>query len=93
MPSPIMFTEAAFLFGPGLAVRRSMPCPAGRQFETLAKMHGIDSGKLDPTTRRDAAQKCTRCAARKACRRWLRTGDFDYAGDPRCPNIALLRRS
>ena len=92
MPSPIMFTEAAFLFGPGLAVRRPMPCPADRQFETLAKMHGFDSGEIDPTTLRDARATCARCACRKACRRWLRTGVFDYAGDSRCPNIALLRQ-
>ena len=91
MPSPIMFTEAAFLFGPGFARRRPMPCPAGRQFETFAKMLGSDVDRLDPAVLRDAAGTCGRCACRKACRNWLRTGVFEYAGDPRCPNAALLR--
>jgi hypothetical protein len=91
MPNPIMFTEAAFLLGPGFATRRSMPCRVGQQFETLAKMLGSDIGQLDPVVLRDAAETCGRCACRKACRRWLRTGVFEYAGDSRCPNIALLR--
>ncbi len=91
MPSPIMFTEAAFLYDPILAARRPMPCRAGRQFETLAKMSGVDIDRLAPATVREAMQTCSHCASRKACRRWLRTGVFDYAGDPRCPNVALLR--
>lgn len=91
MPSPIMFTEAALLSERGSARRRPMPCPAGRQFETLAKMLGSDTGRLDPAVLRDAAAICGRCACRKACRRWLRTGVFEYAGDSRCPNAALLR--
>jgi Family of unknown function (DUF6455) len=91
MPSPIMFTEAAFLFGPGFATRRPTSCRVGRQFETLAKMLGFDIGQLDPAVLRDAAGTCARCTCRKACRRWLRTGVFEYAGDSRCPNAALLR--
>jgi hypothetical protein len=91
MPRPIMFTEAAFLFSPDFATRRRMPCRVGRQFETWAKMQGFDIGQLDPTVLRDAAERCARCACRKACRRWLRTGVFEYAGDSRCPNVTLLR--
>jgi len=86
-----MFTEAGFLFGPDSAVRRPILCRAGRQFETLAKMYGFDIGQLDPTALRDAAGTCAGCACRKACRRWLRTGVFKYAGDSRCPNARLLR--
>jgi hypothetical protein len=91
MPSPIMFTEAAFLFGPGFTARRPMPCRVGQQFETLAKMNGFDTGQLDPAVLRGAARACAGCGCRKACRRWLRTGVFEYAGDSRCPNVALLR--
>jgi len=74
MPSPIMFTEAAFLFGPGFAMQRPTPCRRGREFETWAKMHGFDIGQLDPALLRDAVETCARCSCRKACRRWLRTG-------------------
>ena len=91
MPSPIMFTEAAFLVGPSFMTRRPIPCRDGQQFETFAKMHGLDISQLDSTVLRDAAETCARCACRKACRQWLRTGVFEYAGDPRCPNAALLR--
>jgi len=86
-----MFTEAAFLSGPAFAMRHPMPCRRGREFEILAKMHGCDIAQVDPAVLRDAAETCARCACRKACRRWLRTGVFEYAGDPRCPNVALLR--
>jgi hypothetical protein len=91
MPSPIMFTEAAFLFGANFEARRPMPCRDGRQLETWAKMQGSEIGRLDPAVLRDALGTCARCACRKACRRWLRTGVFKYAGDSRCPNAALLR--
>src|SRR6266702_156943 len=91
MPSPIMFTEAVFLFGPGFAMQRPMPCRRGREFATWAKMHGFDIGQLDPALLRAAVETCAHCSCRKARRRWLRTGVFEHAGDPRCPNAALLR--
>ncbi|HVC57338.1 MAG TPA: DUF6455 family protein [Stellaceae bacterium] len=91
MPSPIMFTEAAFLFGPAVAAPRPMPCRSGQQFQTLARMEGTDLSRLDPAAVREAVEICARCACRKPCRRWLRTGVFAYAGDSRCPNAALLR--
>ena len=91
MPSPIMSTEAASLFGPGLAAPRARRYCAGVPFETLAEMAGGDIHQLDPTVLREAVGKCAHCATRKACRRWLRTGIFQYTGDPRCPNAALLR--
>jgi hypothetical protein len=80
MPSPIMFTEAAFLFGANFEARRPMPCRDGRQLETWAKMQGSEIGRLDPAVLRDALGMCARCACRKACRRWLRTGVFKYCG-------------
>ena len=92
MPSPIMFTEAAFLLGPGIAAPRARRRCADVPFETLAEMEGVDIRRPDPAALREAAAKCARCACRKACRRWLRTGAFNYAGDPRCPNATLLRR-
>ncbi len=92
MPSPIKLTEAAFLFGPDFAVRRPMPCRVDRQFETLAIRCGSDMGRLESAVLRDAAGICARCGCRKACRRWLRTGVFKYAGDPRCPNAPLQHR-
>jgi len=91
MPSPIMFTEAAFLFGPGYAAPRARRRCADLPFETLAAMEGVDIRQLDPAVLREATEKCGRCACRKACRRWLRTGAFQHAGDPRCPNADLLR--
>jgi hypothetical protein len=90
MPDPFMFTEAAFLLDSSFAMPRPRPCRADRIFQTLAEMEGVDLGQLDPAVVRAAAERCKRCACRKACRRWLRTGVFHYAGDPRCPNIALL---
>ena len=92
MPSPIMLTEAAFLISPGFAAPRVRRCRTDRQFETLAKMEGVDIHQLDSAVLREAVGKCARCACRKACRRWLRTGAFQYGSDPRCPNAALLRR-
>ena len=91
MPSPIMSTEAACLFGPGFAEPPARGYCAGVPFETLAAMAGVDIRQLDPAVLREAMGKCARCASRRACRRWLRTGTFQYAGDPRCPNAALLR--
>ena len=91
MPDPFMFTEAALLLDDGFAMPRPRPCPADRIFQTLAEMEGVDLGQLDPGVLREAVERCNRCACRKACRRWLRTGVFRYAGDPRCPNMALLR--
>ena len=85
-----MFTEAAFLLSPELAPRPRRRCPPGRQFETLTQMQGLDLNRLDPALLREAADKCANCACRKACRHWLRTGVFTYAGDPRCPNARLL---
>jgi hypothetical protein len=90
MPSPIMLTEAAFLSGPGFAAPRARGCRTDHEFETMAGMAGVDVRQLDPAVLREAVGKCARCACRKACRRWLRTGAFHYAGDPRCPNAALL---
>jgi hypothetical protein len=87
-----MFTEAAFVLGPSFAVQRARRCRVGREFETLAKMHGVDIDQLDPVLMREAIGRCAQCSCRKACRRWLRTGVFQYRGDPRCPNAALLRR-
>jgi hypothetical protein len=92
MPSPIMSTEAAFLAGPDFAAPRARGCRADVPFETLAEMAGVDVRQLDPAVLREATGICARCACRKACRRWLRTGVFKYAGDSRCPNAALLRR-
>jgi hypothetical protein len=90
MPDPIMFTEAAFLFSPEFTSRSKRPCPPGKQFETLTEMQGLDLNQLDPAVLREAAERCANCASRKPCRHWLRTGVFAYAGDPRCPNAALL---
>jgi hypothetical protein len=86
-----MSTEAASLFGPGFAAPRAKRYCADVPFETLAEMVGVDTRQLDPAVLSEAMGKCARCATRKACRRWLRTGIFQYAGDPRCPNAALLR--
>jgi len=91
MPSPISFTEAACLFGPGFAAPRARRACADVPFETLAVMEGVAIRQLDPAVLREATENCARCACRKACRRWLRDGVFKFAGDPRCPNAALLR--
>ena len=92
MPNPIMFTEAAYLFGPGFAAPRARRACADPPFETMAETAGIDTSELDPAVLREAREICARCACRKACRSWLQTGVFDYDGDPRCPNAALLHR-
>ena len=47
MPSPIMLTEAAFLIGPGFAAPRVRRCRTDRQFETWAKMEGVDIHQLE----------------------------------------------
>ena len=90
MPDPIMFTEAAFLLSPEFAPRSKRRCPPGKQFETFAEMQGLELNELDPDVLHQAAARCATCASRKACRHWLRTGVFSYAGDPRCPNSGLL---
>jgi hypothetical protein len=90
MPDLIMLTEAAFLLSPEFATRNKKDCPAGKQFETLAQMVETDLNRIDPAVLQEATNTCARCASRKACRRWLRTGVFAYDGDPRCPNAALL---
>ena len=91
MPDLLMCTEASALFVLTVESRSAVHCTRGKQFETFAEMQGIDIDRLDPDMLHEAAQKCTVCACRKACRRWLRTGVFEYAGDSRCPNITLLR--
>jgi len=90
MPDPIMFTEAALLYGPPFATRRERRPGSTSEFEIFAKMRGLPVGQLDPTTLRQAAEGCSQCACRRACRRWLRTGTFNYSGDSRCPNAGLL---
>lgn len=92
MLSPIMFTEAAFLSGPAFTAPLRRRVSRHRMFETLAAMSGIDVARLGSETLREAAGKCRTCACQKACLRWLRTGSFDYSGDPRCDNAALLHR-
>jgi hypothetical protein len=91
MPEPIMFTEAVFLLSPEFAPHAKRRCPSGKQFERFMQLQGVDREHLDPAALQKAAERCTRCACRKACRHWLRTGAFAYAGDPRCPNAGLLR--
>lgn len=90
MPDLLMFTEAAFLTGPRFATPHPRHVSSNRVFETLAEMEGVDIDRLDPAVLRNAKVACAHCAAHEACRRWLRTGIFKYAGDPRCPNAALL---
>lgn len=92
MPDPVMFDEGAFLYSSGFAAPRPRRCRTSRIFETLATMEGVDISRLDPVSVHKAKLTCAHCACREACRRWLRTGVFQYAGDPRCPNAALLRR-
>lgn len=92
MPSPIMLSEAAPMFGPSFTARTGVRCRNGEQFEILARMHGVDVAQMDPVVFREAKDSCADCACRKACRNWLRTGIFEYSGDPRCPNTALLRQ-
>jgi hypothetical protein len=90
MPDLIMSTEAAFLLSPEFITRNKRDCPAGKQFETFTQMQGVDPSRIDPAALQEAIDTCARCASRKACRQWLRTGVFAYDGDPRCPNAALL---
>ena len=90
MPSPIMFTEAAFLYGPPLMTPREKKYRPSGEFETFARMRGVDLGRIDPVTLNQARERCGQCACQTACRRWLRTGVFSYSGDSRCPNAALL---
>jgi len=85
-----MFTEAAFLLHPEFKSRAKGHCRPGKQFETFMAMQGLDPDRLDASALRDAAESCSQCACRKACREWLRTGSFAYPGDPRCPNAGLL---
>jgi hypothetical protein len=67
------------------------PADAGRQFVTLAEARHVDLCRIPPEALREASWKCIRCEIRAPCKRWLRTGTWDYDGDPRCPNAALLR--
>lgn len=90
MPSPIMFTEAAFMYGPPFATPRERRQRVEREFDTFARMRGIDVNRLNPAVLHEAREICGRCACRRACRRWLRTGVFTHPGDQRCPNAALL---
>lgn len=91
MPSPFMFSEAALMFCRDVAARRRMQCRSGEEFVAMANMHGVDPAQLNPSVLLAAQQRCAQCARRKACRRWLRTGEFQYSGDPRCPNLPLLQ--
>ncbi len=68
------------------------PADAGRQFEQLAAAEHVDLSGLAPEVLRDAMWKCIRCSCREPCKRWLESGIWDYEGDPRCPNAALLRQ-
>ncbi len=90
MPDLLMTTEAASLFGPGFATPRARRCRADRVFQVWAEMQGVDVNQLGPAVLYVAVERCRRYACRKACRRWVRTGVFQYAGDPRCPNAVLL---
>ena len=90
MPDPIMFTEVAFFYGPPFRTSRERRTRPTSEFETFAKMTGFSVAQTDPATLRQAVEECTQCACRRACRRWLRTGTFNYSGDSRCPNAALL---
>jgi hypothetical protein len=85
-----MLTEVAFLTHADHTVRHKRPCSAGKQFEVSREMQGLSPNQSEPAALKQAAESCIHCACRKACRHWLRTGVFDYAGDPRCPNAALL---
>jgi len=74
-----------------LGVLVDAPADAGRQFETFAETARIDLHHLSPAVLRDARWVCTLCECREPCKRWLRAGVWQYAGDPRCPNAALFR--
>ncbi len=66
------------------------PADAGRQFDHLAEMEGVDVHQLAPEVLREATWKCLRCPLRRPCKHWLRAGVWDGDGDTRCPNAALL---
>ena len=80
------------LTGADLDELMKAPAEAGRQFEILARMAGIEPDRLRPEVLREALCTCTRCESGTACKRWLRTGVWRHDGDPRCPNVKLLRR-
>jgi uncharacterized protein YjiS (DUF1127 family) len=67
------------------------PANAGRQFEMMAELEGVDLTRLRAGVVREAIKTCSHCASRGPCERWLRTGVWKYSGDPRCPNAALFR--
>ncbi len=67
------------------------PADAGRQFEVMAKLEGVDLAQVDAGALREATWKCVRCDSRAPCKRWMRTGLWSYGGDPRCPNARLWR--
>lgn len=91
MPDLIMLTEVAFLSHSYFSSRNKRPCPADKQFETFTHMLGLKLNVLELATLKP--ESCARCVCRKPCRRWLRTGVFNYAGDPRCPSAALLTKA
>jgi hypothetical protein len=62
------------------------PADAGRQFEALAAATQVDVHRLSPEVLRQATWACMRCACRAPCKRWLRSGVWEYGGDSRCPN-------
>ena len=66
------------------------PADAGRQFDELARLEGVDLGVFPPEVLREATWKCIRCPLRAPCKRWLQTGSWNADGDQRCPNAALL---
>jgi len=69
------------------------PDDAGLQFEQFADMAQLDLRQISPEVLREARWVCARCEHRSPCKRWLREGVWDDAGDPRCPNAALLHSS
>jgi hypothetical protein len=76
----------------GHRVKRRAPADAGGQFEIMAAAAQADLRRRRPEVLREAMWVCARCASRVPCKRWLRTGTWNYSGDPRCPNAALLHR-
>jgi uncharacterized protein YjiS (DUF1127 family) len=67
------------------------PADAGRQFEALAEVEGVDVRQFPPEVLHEAIRVCIRCAYRGPCKRWLATGVWAYGEEARCPNTALLR--
>jgi hypothetical protein len=90
MPDPIMLTEIAFLFRAAPTPRRARQSRSRNPFKTWAELEKINTRKIGPAKLCEAAGACAGCPCCKQCRRWLRTGVFRYAGDPRCPNAVLL---